>query len=376
MKASFVRVLSVAAAAVLPFVSPGGTNDVDRTDPNFVAASLLIADPGADLCSYLGHACIRLECSTYKLDYCFSYESEEILSNPWRFLAGDLKMGMFSIPTEEYLAANRADRRGVRQYYMNLPPEVKQRLWKLLDSRVAEGINVPYDPLGKSCAVTALRVIAEACLPKKLVIGHWPFKADATMREIVRDHSVGYDWHRFFLCAVFGTEFDKVCDPFDKVIIPADLLSVLIDSTIDGQPVLAAQPVQLLPHGEKHKPPVVTPMMLSLVSLALAVFGFIFNWKWLDVFFITFHAVAGCFLAFLVFGSMLPLNPWNWLLIPFNPLPLVLWHWRRYWAWGFVAVLLAWEAFMLLSPHQLTDHAYLVVVLAYVIFYAKVARKG
>ena len=29
-------VLALALAAILPLVSPGGTNDVDRSDPNFV----------------------------------------------------------------------------------------------------------------------------------------------------------------------------------------------------------------------------------------------------------------------------------------------------------------------------------------------------
>ena len=30
------RLIGIALAVVLPLVSPGGTNDVDRTDPNFV----------------------------------------------------------------------------------------------------------------------------------------------------------------------------------------------------------------------------------------------------------------------------------------------------------------------------------------------------
>ena len=89
---------------------------------------------------------------------------------------------------------------------------------------------------------------------------------------------------------------------------------------------------------------------------------------------LTLQTVIGLFEAYIVFVSDLPASSWNWLLIPFNPLPLVFWRWRRYWAWGFVTILLVWEAFMLLSPHLLTDPAYLVIVFAYVIFYVKVAR--
>ena len=56
-----------------------GINDgVDRTDPNFATASLVIASPGEELFSCVGHAFIRLECPTFKLDYCFSDESENV----------------------------------------------------------------------------------------------------------------------------------------------------------------------------------------------------------------------------------------------------------------------------------------------------------
>ena len=110
--------------------------------------------------------------------------------------------------------------------------------------------------------------------------------------------------------------------------------------------------------------------------VAVAIGGFFIKNPAVDWLFLAIQSLAGLFFTYLVSASGLPTSCWNWLLIPFNPLPLVLWHWRRYWAWGFVAVLLAWEACMLLSPHQLIDHAYLVIVLAYVVFYAKVARKG
>ena len=107
MKAAFVRVLAATLATVLPFVSPGGTNDVDRTDPNFVTASLMIAGPGEELFSCAGHAFIRLECPKFNLDYCFSYESEPIPDKVFSFFAGRLKMGMFAVPTEEFLKTYR-----------------------------------------------------------------------------------------------------------------------------------------------------------------------------------------------------------------------------------------------------------------------------
>lgn len=346
---------------------------VDRSAPDFIRVSLMIADPDTDLCSYLGHAFLRLECPTYKLDRCFTYESESIKEHPLRFLAGKLRMGMYSSLSEPYLDGFRQQNRGVRQYALDLPPMAKQRLWRILDEKVAEGIEVPYDPLEKSCAVTILRVIAKACRPDKLAIHHWPYKADATMREIVRDHSIGYDWYRVFLCAIFGTAFDKTLPPFEKAIVPSDLLSVLKSSSLNGQPIISDSPVQLFPSGQPHTPSLITPMMVSIGLLALSLASWFYCSKLIVRGFLIGETLFGICVVFLVVGSMLPLNPWNWLIIPFNILPAVFWKWRRYWAGCYAVVLLVWNGFMIFYPHQLTDWSYCVLTFALISIYTNIA---
>ena len=74
---------------------------VDRSDPNFVKASLLVVGPGNELYGCAGHVAFRLECPTFKHDYAFSYEGESVQGQVFRFFAGKLKMGMFCIPTEK-----------------------------------------------------------------------------------------------------------------------------------------------------------------------------------------------------------------------------------------------------------------------------------
>ena len=91
----------------------------------------------------------------------------------------------------------------------------------------------------------------------------------------------------------------------------------------------------------------------------------------LDWLFLGLQSVLGAFFTYLITFSALPTAHWNWLIVPFNLLPLVFWRWRRYWAWPFAAVLVAWEALMIFYPHQLTDWAYVVIVAAYIVFYAK-----
>ena len=96
--------------------------------------------------------------------------------------------------------------------------------------------------------------------------------------------------------------------------------------------------------------------------------------KFLDWFFLSIASFLGLLLSYLVFVSDLPVTDWNWLLVPFNLLPLVFWKWRRRWALYFAIMLAVWELGMMIYPHRLTDPAYLVLVLAYAIFWLKFTR--
>ncbi len=355
----------------------GFHDGIDRSDPDFVKASLLIMSPGTELYSCAGHACIRLECPTFNLDYCFSYESESVKEKVLTFFMGKLKMGMFAVPTEDYLKLGRESGRGVMQYRLNLPPDVKQRLWKLLDDKVAEGPNLPYDYIKRGCAQSALIVLQAALGTNRFEVPSWPDLYQKTRREIVDDaiSPKAFPWNRFLLTGLCGTEADKEVDNYKKVVTPATLLPFLQTARVAGTPIVDRPGVELLSARPLTPPPLVTPFAVSWLFVALAILNAFFNWRGIDVLFLAIQSLAGLFYTYLVFVSNLPASNWHWLIVPFNLLPLVFWKWRRAWAVVFTGVLLLWELGMLLYPHRLTDPAYLVLVGAYVVFYFSVARK-
>ena len=119
---------------------PDATSDSTACNADdFVIASLLVADPGGKIYSVMGHACIRMQCPAYGLDYCFSYESEDVAHRVIDFFAGKLYMGMFAVPKEEYCASYREEGRGVYEYTLNLPIEIKRELWRILDEEMLKG---------------------------------------------------------------------------------------------------------------------------------------------------------------------------------------------------------------------------------------------
>ena len=412
--AFFVACVAPLQSAAQKFdVSPsvGFTDGIDRTAPNFVKASLLIMSPGDELYSCAGHTCIRLECPKFNLDYCFSYESESVKDKVFTFFMGKLKMGMFAIPTAEWLKMYKNIGRSIVQYQLNLPPDAKQRLWKLLDQKVAEGAYLPYDYLARGCAqadLTVLRTAIASPGSSGLVVpANWAPVRDGqalsqpyTRRECVDTFtSKSHPWNCFFLHAICGAELDREVSVFRSIVVPSDLLGLLRASKIDGKPVIDGDGEVLLEvgggHGATALPvgeaspaaqgnghagrvplPFLTPMTVSWFAVALAVVNWFVKANWLDWLFLAFQSLAGAFFTYLVAFSNLPATSWNWLIVPFNLLPLVLWKWRKKWALCFAGVLVLWEIGMIAYPHRLTDPAYLVLVVAYIIMYTRIGWQG
>jgi hypothetical protein len=165
---------------------------------------------------------------------------------------------------------------------------------------------------------------------------------------------------------------------FRKVVIPRDLLAILKIAKIGNKPIITDQGVELLPvNGDSGKTrPLFTPFIVALLALAAAVLNFFARFTWLNIVFIIFQSVLGLFLTYMVCFSNLTAMGWNWIIVPFNLLPLIFWKWRAKWALWFAAVLVLWEIGMIAYPHRLTDPAYLVLVAAYIVIFTRIGWQG
>ena len=375
---AFLAVGSLSFAAQSPDAS---FNDgIDRSDPNFVTASLLVMSPGNELYSCAGHSCIRMECPKFNLDYCFSYESESVKDRVFTFFMGKLNMGMFTIPTAEYLKQGQDEGRGVMQYRLNLPPDVKQRLWKIMDERSAQGANLPYDYVKRGCGRSVRVVLQEALSPLRMELPTFPERFKKTRRELWDEAVAGHPWNRFFLHSFCGTEHDWNVSDIEKIVVPNDLVAFLRLAKVNGKSIIDGEGVELLPPKNAAETAALhrffTPLVVACVIVALSTVNWFVKVKWLDWLFLAFQSLAGAFFTYLVVFSNLPATSWNWLIVPFNLLPLVFWKWREKWALYFAGVLLLWEAGMIFWPHRLTDPAYLVLVGAYSVMYARIGWHG
>ena len=349
-------------------------DNVDRTAEDFVIASLLVADPGTFMYSVLGHACIRLQCPTFGMDYCFSYESENEKDRVFKFLAGKLMMGLFAIPTEEYCQSYQEEGRGVYEYTFNLPIEVKQELWRVMDEHVAEGIYLPYDYYHRGCAITIVDFVKEALGEIVIVYNRSLYDISPTGRDLVKANTTKALWVRFVACFISGDEVDKPLVGDKQLLIPTDLVHAWQQAKVNGKPLLASEPTVMV----EGKPQVAdgwfTPMILVILLLVLAIANLFWSCPYFDWLMLAVQTIVGCFMTYLICFSDLCCTDWNWLIIPFSPLPLLFWHWRKYWALPYAGILAVWcivMAAMTIWGHVLVDWNHIVLVIVWILIVFK-----
>ena len=358
-----------------------GFNDtIDRLAPDFVTVSLVVAEPYEVLYSTLGHAALHLQCPIFNLDYIFTYESENVREKIWTFLKGNLRMGMYALPPEIFLDSYRETGRGVKEYTLNLSPAQKQKLWEVMDRHVEEGINLPYDYFHRGCAKSVVRVMHEAIGTRAIHYAPWSDKyTKQTQRELVRNFITNAPWEEFFMYFLIGIDGDRDYPCEQKLIVPTDLVEVWQTAMLDsGKPMLDATPRVLLEASERNKGTWCTPLLLSIVLLVLALLSFATRWtenrrlfvagEVVDYAILAIATVIGAVMTYLVVFSGLPCTDWNWLIIPFNILPIIFWHWRRYWAPWYAGLLFLWCIVMVgefFFGHILVDWPHILLTLTF-----------
>ncbi len=351
-----------------------GFNDtIDRLADDFVFVSLMVADPTNwrdDILGMLGHAFLRLQCPAFDLDYCFSYESENVNTQFSEYAQGKLKMGMFAIPTDEYLQDYRHWNRAVHEYRLNLPPEVETRLWEIMDNKLSRGLSMKLDLSRRGCAISAVHFIKAALQDIPIVYPQGTRYETLSRREIMYQDLEAHPWLRLLYGMVISNTYDKDCPIDEKLIVPVDLAEIWQQSTVNGK-VFAEYIGDIVSstHTESESP-FITPQLfawiLLLITLLLITVGAQW-WKWV---LLGLQCFVGVFLLYMALFTQLFMSAGWLMMVLFNPLPFLLWKWHKYWQLPY-AVLLLIEALVLVCwSHMLVDPAYIILLLSYSVLFA------
>lgn len=306
---------------------------------DFVTVSLLLASPGNKIYSIFGHCGLRMQCPSQHLDYVYTFEMESGAAGYAKFFAGQAKAGFAAVPTAEYINTYAQDGRGITAYTLNLTPHEEQELWRALDDDMAQGPHRKYNLIKNQCLSTSVLLVEEIMENEYIDFTRLP----QTMRsysngQLLRFMSRKSPWATFVFLTLMGTEADdhweeeyRMCpETMPYILRYARIVS--IDRT-KSRPLLKSAPRTLSPTRVVITP---SPLSPNVVFGALCVFALLLSVvqyrgrghqlaKAFDRTLFVLQTVAGSSLLYITLVTGLFGMHWNWYLIPFNPLPFLLW---------------------------------------------------
>lgn len=303
----------------------------DPNDPEFIKASLVIADPGDAVYQITGHGFIRMRCEAADLDYVFTFESEDaggVFGSLFRTVNGKF----MAVETEPYIRDFKDSGRVLHEFPLNLKPLQKQRLWQVLDSLAATGEH-KFNIRKESCSGHLLKALDIALAPSRIHVAGYGTIGESNAKVLGEVSSDVAPWRHLAIILALGADGDAADDYHNQgaptVIAMEWNRFRMVSPRGESVALLSAPDVPFeVPSRDGFE---VTPMMVALITLMLSLLSAVGQrcGKMLWMAGVMRWTVASVLLAvwvYLVVVVSIPsaIGGWgNWNFILFNPVPVL-----------------------------------------------------
>lgn len=308
---------------------------VQSQSTDSIRFSLLTCAPGTEIYSLFGHTAIRYENYTRRIDVVFNYGmfSFNTPNFIFRFVAGETDYQLGITPYSYFEAEYAMRGSSVYQQVLNLTQSEKERLLTILENNyLPENRIYRYNYFYDNCTTRARDKIEE-CIEGKVV---YPDSLSGkSYRGIVHEFTAGSPWDEFGIDLCLGAEADKEINKRQQMFSPFYMKyyasnAYIVDAGGTRRPLILDETKIVDVEPEEVQPGfILSPLMCGALFLALCVVMAWRQWKtqriwwgW-DIVLYGLQGLAGCIIAFLFFFSVHPTVGSNWLLILFNPIPLL-----------------------------------------------------
>ena len=308
---------------------------VQSQSTDSIRFSLLTCAPGTEIYSLFGHTAIRYENYTRRIDVAFNYGmfSFNTPNFIFRFVAGETDYQLGITPYSYFEAEYAMRGSSVYQQVLNLTQSEKERLLTILENNyLPENRIYRYNYFYDNCTTRARDKIEE-CIEGKVV---YPDSLSGkSYRSIVHEFTAGSPWNEFVIDLCLGAEADKEINKRQQMFSPFYMKyyasnAYIVDAGGTRRPLILDETKIVDVEPEEVQPGfILSPLMCGALFLALCVVMAWGQWKtqriwwgW-DIVLYGLQGLAGCIIAFLFFFSVHPTVGSNWLLILFNPIPLL-----------------------------------------------------
>lgn len=335
------RALTLLLCLNLFFILKAQTLDTKFEEPDSTIAqdsiqiSLLTCTPGPQVYALYGHMAIRYQNLLSGDDFVFNYGTFD-MSAPFfipKFVLGLMDYQLGGVPYEYFHRHYSGDGADIIAQVLNLTPEEEVKLMNLLlENYKPENREYRYNFLYDNCA-TRPRDILEKCVDGEIVYSQDTIQA--TYRMLLHEFNDRWPWSKLGVDLVLGAEADRLINARQKDFLPSYLMehfnqAVILDGNGAKRPLVKSVNVDkaTFPLDERPEFPL-SPMACALIILSISLvvsFGEFLKKKiayWYDLFIFLAQGFTGIILFILFFLSEHPCTGSNWLIILFNPIPLL-----------------------------------------------------
>lgn len=322
------RVLLIGLSLLISLQSYSQKNDS-------IQFSLLTCAPGTEIYSLFGHTAIRYQNFTQNRDLVFNYGMFSF-STPnfiFRFVKGetDYQLGITEfVPFEaEYMFRGSS----VYQQVLNLTQEEKNRLLELLVLNYQPQNRIyRYNYFYDNCTTRARDQI-ERCINGKVI--YQDSVEEKSFRGIVHEFTKGFQWKELGMDLCLGAEADEMIDIRRQMFSPF-YMRAFADRAYIEEPDGKVRPLvlkeEVIVNAERDEDEAGFPFSPMTCAIAFLVVNVLFAvlqvlkkkiyWGW-DIVLYLSQGIAGCIISFLFFFSVHPTVGSNWMILLFNPIPLL-----------------------------------------------------
>lgn len=335
----------MTAATALGSVGKRHLVPVAPDSSDFVRASVMYFSPLNNFESILGHCALHMECPSEGLDYIFGL-AEIYNTEGWRHLLGHYRVLMTREETKSIMSLYKSEGRQAVEWPLNLSHHEKQRLWMLLDKEAAKLSGGHFSLINSNCTSAVFHALERCTIGEYLDLGERQGPIAMSQGDYLRWMFRDSPWYLFLVETLGGDRFDK-SDPVEHITCTELMIPILQQAMLrspDGADSATARPLligtheELLPKVAQFYTSTVTPVMVFSALLVLTVLVTLLEWflhqrtvaLWFDrVLFAVYALWAVVVLWLAVVGFTIADARWNWYLIPFNLIPVVIWACRR-----------------------------------------------
>ena len=302
-----------------------------------ITVTLISVAPGYTAYTAHGHCALRMQCPSAGLDISFTYGLDDTADNRMAFFMGNGQGTYSAYHTADYLKEYADEGRQVYEYELNLTLNEKRRLWELLDNEMSGGSFRRYNYLQTNCSSMCVQAVNRALDGDQLIYQLLPPVLNGTYRQFVRHISARRPWVSFFWLSLLGSAGEETGQIEDKLspelLVESWQHAVLKDSLGSSRPMFVGNGHLLIKGDDGKKTTWFTPTLFFALLLVLVTLLTVAEWRGrlhsvgrvVDILLLAGQTLVGLFICYMAFFSSLYGASGNWYVVPFNPLPLILW---------------------------------------------------